>query len=225
MRMKKQASLNTSMAPEYSWFHLRRYDTKMNKIVSSDQQDLFASYDEGLWQFWLDGVAGEPYVYGLRSFCNSGRRFVPFCKDFGAIQQGAVQNWKATLSSAIMQQLDYNLFIARLWFWQSTRELVHWIWKGDAGVMAIVLEIKFMLILVGRVFMRLAYSSSRRSCCWYSQSCVWHVADAISLLLLHQDFCIGWGWWNAFTWFQGSALSFCLGPSSCLLGCNERWEM
>ena len=44
--------------------------------------------------------------------------------------------------------------------------------------------------------------------CWNSWACVWYAAKAVTPCRIYQDVCFGWGWWNAFSWFQGSGTSF-----------------
>ncbi|KAF9612586.1 hypothetical protein IFM89_002182 [Coptis chinensis] len=106
----------------------RRYDSRMNELLSSDGQDI-ESYDVvhetfnamGLHENLLRGI----YAYGFeKPSAIQQRGIVPFCKGLDVIQQAQSGTGKtATFCSGILQQLVYRSVYCQALVLASTRVL------------------------------------------------------------------------------------------------------
>ena len=116
-------------------FDARQYDAKMKEILSTEGDELFASYDEvhesfdemGLHENLLRGI----YAYGFeKPSAIQQRGIVPFCKGLDVIQQAQSGTGKtATFCSGILQQLDYGSLECQALVLAPTRELAQQIEK------------------------------------------------------------------------------------------------
>lgn len=123
------------MAEEGSQFDAKKFDSKMNDLLTADGQDFFTSYDEvydsfdsmGLQENLLRGI----YAYGFeKPSAIQQRGIVPFCKGLDVIQQAQSGTGKtATFCSGILQQLDYSLIECQALVLAPTRELAQQIEK------------------------------------------------------------------------------------------------
>ncbi|KAK9698418.1 hypothetical protein RND81_08G102900 [Saponaria officinalis] len=122
-------------AAEGSQSEARQFDSKMNELLSVDDEDFFTSYDEvtesfdamGLQENLLRGI----YAYGFEKPCTVQQRgIVPFCRGVDVIQQAHSGAGKtATFCFGILQQIDYSLVQCQAVVLAPTRDLAQQIEK------------------------------------------------------------------------------------------------
>ncbi|KAL4563809.1 hypothetical protein LXL04_027855 [Taraxacum kok-saghyz] len=132
--ISSNSQVMASMVHEGSQFDAGQFDSKM-KLLSSDAQDFYTSYDEvydsfdamNLQQNLLRGI----YAYGFeKPSAIQQRGIVPFTKGLDVIQQAQSGTGKtATFCSGILQQLDYNVVECQALVLAPTRELAQQIEK------------------------------------------------------------------------------------------------